>query len=478
MMAVRKHFVDNRLLGWSDVAPNPGAPLRTQYVLAANVLVFALAQTAVIPALSHIGEGLDRNSADVAWILTGYFVSAAVCTPILGRLGDMWGRRKVLVAAMALFALGSLISAVGPTLEVIVLGRVVAGVGGGVFPLCFGITRSTMPIRRVPAAIGTLSAMGGLGASGGLFLGGVVMDLGGFRLLFWAGAIPAAIVSVLDHFWLPDSGERAGGSVDIVGAGLLTLGLATPLMALSQGVQWGWTDPKTLTLALFGLAVLVLWVRHSLSATTPLIDIRHAVKPALLRTNMATLLAGSAIFVPFLLVPTIGQAPISTGYGLGLSATGAGLLLVPGTLISLFAGPLSGRISFRWGSRIALFLGCLINAGGLVLLALTAGHGVVTMVLLATLALGGGSIAFAAMPNAIIEAVSPERTGEGTGLNAVVRAIGSSLGTQVASIILVAGVVVGTGLPSVSAYEIAFFVGSAGALVAGLTALSIPRPSG
>lgn len=448
---------------------------RTQYVLAANVMVFALAQTAVIPALTHIGAELDRNSADVAWILTGYFVSAAVCTPILGRLGDMWGRRRILMLAMALFAFGSLISAVSPTLELVVLGRVVAGAGGGVLPLCFGIIRSTMGSRQVPSAIGTLSAMAGLGASGGLFLGGIIMDLGGFRLLFWAGAIPAAVVCVLDRWWLPESDDQAGGSVDVGGAVLLSIGLTAPLLALSQGVTWGWTDARTLGLAAIGVIVLVAWVVHSLRTRAPLIDIRLAMRPVLLRTNTATLLAGSAIFVPFLLVPAIGQAPISTGYGHGLTATEAGLLLVPGTLLSLFAGPLSGRISSRWGSRIALSLGCVVNAVGLALLALSAGEGLLLVVPLVTMSLVGGSIAFAAMPNAIIEGVVPERTGEGTGVNAVVRAIGSSLGTQVVSAILVAGVVVGTGLPSLGAYEIAFFAGGVIALVAAATALTIPR---
>ncbi|MRK01621.1 MFS transporter [Aeromicrobium sp. S22] len=447
----------------------------TQYVLAANVMVFALAQTAVIPALPHIGAELDRNTADVAWILTGYFVSAAVCTPILGRLGDMWGRRRILMLAMALFALGSLISAVAPTLELVVLGRIVAGAGGGVLPLCFGIIRSTMGARQVPSTIGTLSAMAGLGASGGLFLGGVIMDLGGFRLLFWAGAVPAAVVCLVDKWRLPESDDKGGGAVDVVGAVLLSIGLTAPLLALSQGGAWGWSDARTLALAALGVLVLAAWVVHSLRASAPLIDLRLAMKPVLLRTNTTTLLAGSAIFVPFLLVPAIGQAPAWTDYGHGLTATEAGLLLVPGTLLSLFAGPLSGWISSRWGSRIALSLGCIVNAVGLAFLALSAGGGLLLVIVLTTVALVGGSIAFAAMANAIIEGVMPERTGEGTGVNAVVRSIGSSLGTQLVSAILVAGVVVGTGLPSLGAYEIAFVVGAGIALVAGATALTIPR---
>src|SRR5829696_4098035 len=151
-------------------------PMRSLLILSVAALAFALAQTTLIPALGELAQELDTDASGVAWTLTGYLLSAAVCTPIFGRLGDMFGKRRLLVIALAVFAAGSVVAALADSLELLVAGRVLQGVGGGIFPLCFAIIRDEFPPERVSASIGLISATFGIGGGAGLILGGTLVD--------------------------------------------------------------------------------------------------------------------------------------------------------------------------------------------------------------------------------------------------------------------------------------------------------------
>jgi MFS family permease len=459
------------------VRPATGPAGASVLALAVGIISFSLAQIAVAPALTDMALDLDRSAAATAWVVTGYFVSAAVLTPVLGRVGDLLGRRRVLIWALLVFALGCALSASAPQLEVIVLGRVLQGVGGGVFPLSFGIVRDLVPAHRRAAAVGGLSALAGLGASAGLLAGGAVTELAGYRWVLGLGAVPAIAAALLIRLVIPDTGSRAPGTVDLPGAVLLGIGLAAPLLALTQATAWGPTDPRTLALAVGGLTVLGLWIRHSLRTSYPLVDLRTCARPALWRTNLATVFVGFAIYSPFLLVTQMAQAPTSTGYGLGLGAAAAGSLVVPGTVLALAAGPLTGRLCAGWGSSRALALGCAVAAAGLIGLALAGGR-LVPVLVLCLVTVVGGSMAFAAMPNAIIDAVDPTQTGEATGVNAVARTVGTAIGIQVTAVILAGDTLPGTVLPAGSAYTMAYLAGAATSLVGGVIALTVPRRGG
>ncbi|MGA7396243.1 MAG: MFS transporter, partial [Solirubrobacterales bacterium] len=149
-------------------------PMRTLAILGLAALSFALAQTTLIPALAELAVEFNTNASGVAWILTGYLIAAAVFTPVFGRLGDMFGKRRMLVIALAIFAAGSIVSALGDSVQTIVIGRILQGVGGGIFPLCFGIIRDEFPRERVAASIGLISATAGIGGGLGLILGGLI----------------------------------------------------------------------------------------------------------------------------------------------------------------------------------------------------------------------------------------------------------------------------------------------------------------
>ena len=428
-------------------------------------LAFALAQTTLIPALADLIKEFDTDSSGVAWTLTGYLVSAAVFTPIVGRLGDMFGKRRMLVLSLSVFAAGSVVAALGSSLELVVAGRVLQGVGGGVLPLCFGIIRDEFPADRVSRSIGLVSATIGIGGGLGLVIGGLLVDHASYHWIFWLGAVPAVLAAVLAHVLIPESPVRTPGKVDLRGAAVLAVGLVAPLMAISQASDWGWLDPRTLGLFALGIVVLAGWVVLQLRTAEPLADVRLLAKRPVLMTNVATLLVGFGMFGSFTLLPQLTEAPESTGYGFGLTATGLGLLMLPGALVMLFAGPLSGVIANRRGPRVPLGLGALVAAVGLTLLAVDHGSEASIIAYNTILSVGIG-LAFAAMPNLIVAAVPLERTGEATGFNAVVRSVGASLGSQVTASVLAGSAAAGSSVPADSGFTAAFAVGAAVAVVA------------
>jgi EmrB/QacA subfamily drug resistance transporter len=449
-------------------------PTATLGVLALGVLAYALSQTMIAPAMPDIQESLGVTTSAVAWTLTAYLVAASVMTAVIGRLGDMLGKKRVLVVTLAAFGVGSAICALSDSIGMLIVGRVVQGAAGGLFPLAFGIVRDEFPRERVAGGIGMISAIMGVGAGFGLIIGGLLVDHATWHWIFWLGLALTVIAVVATELLVPESPVRTPGKIDWGGAGLLSVGLAAPLIGVSQGGSWGWGDPRTLGLIALGLVVLVLFGLYELRQEEPLVNMRtFALKPVLL-TNVATIFTGFAMFAGFVLVPQLAQAAESTGYGFGTNATVAGLLMLPSTLLMLVAAPFSGRIGARSGSKGPLIVGALLTAAGLTLYAVAHGS---PFVLLLWGALQGAGIgaAFAAMPNLIIEAVPQHQTGEATAVNTLLRNVGASIGSQIAGTVLASHVLSSTGSPSDSGFTLAFAIGAAMALLAAGVATLIPR---
>ncbi|MGW3624744.1 MFS transporter [Streptomyces sp. NPDC000880] len=448
-------------------------PKGSLVVLALAATAYALAQTAVVPAMTGMAKALHASSASVTWVLTGYLVAAAILTPVLGRLGDMFGKRRMLLIALLLFGAGAVMAAVVGNIWLVVVARVLQGAGGGIFPLCFGIISDDFPPNRRPGALGLISAIAGIGAGAGLLLGGLMIDHTSYHWIFWSGAIMAGL-AILGVRTLPANNNHVTGKVDYVGAVLLAVGVTAPLIALTKTADWGWGDARVLGLIAAGLIILVLFGLFERRVREPLVDISVLGRPAVLATNITTLLAGFAMFGAFVLIPQIAETPRASGYGFGMDATQAGLLLLPACLLMLLAGPLSGKLSTKVGGKVPLALGALIAAGGLGLLA--AQHGsVTTIVIYSMVVFAGIGLAMAAMPNLIVGAVPPSMTGQATGVNALIRSLGSSIGSQVAATLLAGSVTAGTLLPADHAFTQAFAIGAVAAAVAGAAALLIPR---
>jgi EmrB/QacA subfamily drug resistance transporter len=437
----------------------------TLAVLALAALAFALSQTMVAPALPEIQRDLGASTTQVTWVLTVYLLTASVATPVLGRLGDIFGKERVLVLVLAVFGVGSLIAALSHSIEVLIVGRAVQGAGGAVFPLAFGIIRDEFPRERVATGIGLISATFGIGGGGGLVLSGVIVDNLSYEWLFWLGLVVVAVALVATHLFVPESPIKTPARIDWAGAALLSAGLTCLLIGVSYGNDWGWGSPRVLALFLAALVVLTAWTRFELTAPEPLVDMQMMRLRGVWSTNLTGLLIGFGMFGSFILIPQLVQLPESTGYGFGATVTEAGLFLLPSAAVMLVAGPLAGVLANRFGSRLPLLIGTLLAAASFALLALA--HDERWHIYLTGVLLGVGlGFSFASMANLIVEAVPPSQTGVATAMNTIMRTIGGSLGGQIAASIVAGHLIAGTQLPAESGFTEAFTISAVVVLIA------------
>jgi EmrB/QacA subfamily drug resistance transporter len=456
--------------------PNGSAPVRQAYnltllVLAASALAYALAQTMVAPALPEIQHTLHTSTTSVTYVLTVYLLTASVATPIVGRLGDMFGKERMLLVTLGFFGLGSLVAALSHSIGMLIAGRAIQGIGGAVFPLAFGIIRDEFPPEKVATAIGLISATFGIGGGAGLVLSGVIVDNLSYEWIFWLALAFVALAFVASILFVPESPVKSPARIDWAGAALLSAGLVCLLFALSEASRWGWGSPKEIGLLSAAAVILVIWSRYELRVPDPLVDMRMMRRRPVLTTNLTALLIGFAMFGSFIIIPQLVQLPKSTGFGFGASVTEAGLFLLPSTAAMLFAGPVAGVLGSRLGSKVPLIAGTLFCALSFTFLAAEHEHRWAIYCASALMGVGIG-FAFASMANLIVEAVDQRETGVATGMNTIMRTIGGSLGGQISATIL-AGHLVG-GHPTSSAFTIAFSVSAVAVLIAFCTALAIP----
>jgi MFS family permease len=370
-------------------------------------------------------------------------------------------------------AAGTLMSALATSLPVLIAGRVVQGIGGGIFPLAFGIIRDEFPRERVAGGIGLMSAILGIGGGAGIVLAGVIVQHLSYHWLFWFPLVAVAVAAVAAALFVPESPIKAPARISWGAAALLSGGLAAVLLAVSQASSWGWGSARMLGLAAAGLVLLAAWVRVELVSPQPLVDMRVMRLRGVWTTNLVGFLLGFGMFGSFILVPQLVELPASTGYGFGASVTAAGLFLLPSTLAMLLVGPMAGRLEHRFGSKPPLVAGAAFAAAAFVLLALA--HGARADIYISSALLGIGiGLAFAAMANLIVIAVPPDQTGVATGMNTIMRSIGGALGTQVIASVLTANVVTSTGLPAERGFTIAFWLAAAALAVSVVAALAIP----
>ncbi len=450
----------------------PLAPVLGSLLLAA--LSFALLQTMVAPALPQIAHQYDTSPSTAAWVMTGFLLSASVATPLAGKLGDLFGKARVLTIVLALFSFGSIVCALADSIELVIAGRLIQGVAGGVFPLSFGIINDEVPAERRAVGIGLMSAMFGIGGGIGLPLSGIIVDNADLSWLFLVGLLSApAAVAV----WrlVPPSPARERTRVDWTGAAVLSTGLAAVLLGVSKSAEWGFGSARVLALVVGGLVVLASFVRLELRTREPLVDIRLLQSRPVLATNVAAFLTGLAMFGSFLLIPQFVQTQSgAAGYGFGMTVTEAGLVMLPSAAVMLFAGPLGGLLGSRFGFRRVLMLGTLLAGASFLVLAVA--HGEVWHFIVSGVLLGGGiSFAFASMANLVVASVPPHDVGIATGINTIMRTVGGAFGAALVTALLAAETIPGTPLATESAYTEAFAISAFGALLAFGAAFLIPR---
>jgi len=455
----------------------------TLAILALAGTAYALQQTMVIPALPALQRDLHTTTTWVTWVLTALLLVASVSTPVLGKLGDQYGKERLLVISLALFFVGCVGAAAAWNIWALIFFRAFQGLGAAVFPLSFGIIRDEFPREKVGVGIGLISAVFGVGGGFGIVLSGVIVDNLSWRWLFIFGAIPVAIATVAVHRFVPESPIKTPSRVDFLGATLLSVGLVCLLLALTEGESWGWTSARVGGLFAGSAVFLALWVVAELRVPEPMVDMHVFVQRQVLFTNICALITGFAMFGTFVLIPNFVETPRGLAadtarlvdYGFNASATKAGLYLLPSSVTLLFAGPAAGVIGRRIGSKWPLAAGMLLSGISAVMLAFWNTETWQILVALAVLGIGVG-FAFAAMATLITEAVGATETGVATGMNTVMRTVGGVIGGEVGAAILTAHLIPTTNVPSLRGYEVAFTIAGAVAFVGVVAAVLVtPR---
>jgi EmrB/QacA subfamily drug resistance transporter len=447
-------------------------PQVTFAVLAAGVAAYALLQSLVVPVLTTIQAELHTSQGTATWVLTAYLLSASIFTPIMGRIGDMRGKKKVFVVALIALALGSLLAAVAPNIWVMIVARVIQGVGGGVLPLAFGIVRDEFPREKVSGAVGIIASLSAVGAGLGIVFAGPIVNALNYHWLFWLPMIIIIVAAVAAAFFVPESPVRTPGRISWTPALLLSAWLVALLVALSEAPVWGWVSVKVIGLLVAAVVIAVVWVISESRAATPLIDMRMMRLKAVWTNNLVALLIGVGMYATFAFLPEFVQTPSIAGYGFGASITQSGLLLLPSSITMFAVGMFAGRLATRVGGRLLVAVGCAIGVASMLILAFA--HDEKWELYLSTAIMGVGfGLAFSAMSALIVSAVPPAQTGVASGMNANIRTIGGSIGAALMASIVTSHIGP-TGLPKESGYTTGFAMLAGGLVLAGLAALLIP----
>ncbi|WP_328302926.1 MFS transporter [Streptomyces sp. NBC_00435] len=444
-------------------------------VLAFCGAVVAVMQTLVVPLLPHIPALTGSSPAAAGWLVTITLLTGAVFTPVLGRVGDMYGKRRVLLSSLAVLTAGSAMCALTSDIGWLIAGRALQGSALAVIPLGISIIRDELPPERVLPSIALMSSTLGIGAAIGLPVAALVVENFDWHTMFWASAA-LGLLDILLVLWIvPESPLRTSGRFDTPG----TLGLAATLVALllaiTQGADWGWTSPRTLGLFATALVVGTLWGRYELRTASPMVDLRVSARPAVLLANLAALLVGFAFYANSLVTAQMVQEPTSTGYGLGASIVVSGLCLLPGGLAMVALSPVSARLSAAYGPRTALALGAAVMAVGYLVRFFTS-HALWLIVAGATVVACGTALAYSALPALVMRAVPVTETGAANGLNTLMRSVGQACCSAVVAAVLahVTFVAGGRSAPTLHAYLLIFLIAAGTALAALAAALCLP----
>ena len=449
-------------------------------VLALGVAAFALLQSLVIPVLTTVQHELHTSQGTATWVLTAYLLSASIMTPILGRIGDMTGKKRVFVATLIALAAGSLLAAVASSIGVLIVARVIQGIGGGMVPVAFGIIRDEFPARKVTGAVGILASLTAVGAGLGIVLAGPIVNLLGYHWLFWLPMILTVVAAVSAVLFVPESPVRTPGRISWRPALLLSAWLVALLIALSQAPVWGWGSGPVIGLLTGAVVLAAGWVISELRAATPLIDMKMMRQTAVWTNNLVALLIGVGMYATFAFLPEFVQTPAAAGYGFGASITRSGLMLLPSAITMFGVGMFAGRLAARLGGKVLVVAGCLIGSVAMAILAFA--HQQQWEIYLSNAIMGVGfGLAFAAMSALVVAAVPHSQTGVASGMNANIRTIGGSIGAAVMASI-VTSQLGPSGLPKEAGYTIGFAAMAGGLVLAALAGLLIPsaqrlRPS-
>lgn len=458
------------------VTPKASHPVLAVVALCFGGLTAALTQTMVIPIQSELPRLLGTSAANAAWVVTITLLCAAVTMPITGRVADMVGKQRVLVASAVILLTGSIVCALSDSLAPILVGRGLQGMAMGFIPVGIALLREIVPPHMAATAIAAMSATLGVGGAIGLPLSAWIVEAGNWHVLFWVSAAIAALVLVAIGVLVPHVHDGSPARFDVPGAIGLAVGLSLFLVGLSKASTWGWGDGRTVGCLVGGLVVLVLWGLLEIRTSEPLVDLRSTARLPVLLTNVAAVAIGIGMMAQAIVVPQLLQLPGQTGYGLGQTILEAGLWMAPGGLMMMVFAPVSSRLITTIGAKATLMIGAaVLGAGYLVALPLMSAP---WQLMVATLVISTGvGIGYAAMPTLILDSSPVHEAGSAVGVNTLMRSLGTTIASALMGTLLTSSTESfgPVEVPTEGAFQLCFVISAVAAFVGVAIAATIPR---
>jgi len=451
---------------------------RVMILLAGIVVVVLYIEGMLTPSLYVIQSDFHVDTAQVTLILSAYAAAGVALSPVIGKLGDIYGKRKVLASVMLAYAAAVSVTGFSPTFGFMIAARTVQGVGLTILPLGMALVREEFPRELVPRAQGLLSAMFGVGFVVSLPLGSFVSQNYGWRATYHTAIPFVVLLAILVVLFVRESPyRRPNVKVDYVGAALLGGGLAGVVTALSQGQAWGWTSLPTLAALTLGIVLFVPFAlyeaRWKRMGREPIVDQKLLGERNVAVTNIVLTVAGMGMYLAlFSLIYQYENPLISGGYNGAfptINILTAGLYIVPLALAMIVVSALASVTVSRTGVKPLAISGGLITSLGFYLVSVASS---LDQALLFEMVIGAGmALLNASVINLLVLTVDPKDMGQATAMNNVFRNVGASVGAPIAGSLLATYVVTTgpfAGVPAHIAFQYAFWIAAGVTLVGGL----------
>jgi len=455
--------------------PAEAAP-RLGWVLVLSSVAFfmvALDALVVMTALPQIQKDLNIGLTSLQWTVNAYNVAVAAGIVTAAVLGDRYGRRRVFVAGLILFAAASAACALAPTVDLLILARTIQGLGGAVvLPLSLTILTETFPVERRATVVGIYGGLAGLAVAAGPIVGGAVTEGIDWHWIFWVNVPIGIVAAALCTRLLPES--RGGSTrLDIPGVALVSTACIGLVWALVRANTVGWGSPEFLAAAAAGLLALagfVLWERR---APAPLLPLGFLRIRAFAAGNAAAFLLNGSIFAGAFLVSQYFQ------FALGYSPLEAGVRLLPFFLTPMFVAPVAGAVADRIGLRPVIVLGLLLQGVGFAWVAAagSADPSYAELVVALFVAGVGVSMTLPTVPTAVLTSVEPADMGTASGINSMMQRFGGVFGIAIVSAVFAGYGGLGSPASVTDGFRPAIAVASAFALLGVLAAVLIRSES-